>query len=397
MKTALIYLLEANLIFSIGYLYYRFFLAGNKRHLLNRVFLLSLPVAAFGFPLVQFSSSMVTAGGLGFVNELPAVLVGAIAEPTTGSSDLASVVYLSVASLLGLWSVSRIVQLFLRLRRGERRREQGYVLVEGTGLGPASFGPFLIWDEMPELNSESRRLIRDHELAHIRQWHSLDVLYMEVVRAICWFNPLIYRWSRDLQEVHEFLADAAASGTNNVPQLKKLILARTLGVSALPIANHFSSHTQKRIVMLNKSKSRKAWLAYALALPLMFGLFFSTSMVSAQDAKVPSKSEVNGKVDVMPKPLNQLEVVKKIGYPKDAEAAGLEGKVLVQYIVGKAGNVEEVKIIKSDHDILTKAVAKHADEMRFSRGLKDGVAVKTQVVIPFKFALNKAKPAKGGE
>ena len=114
--------------------------------------------------------------------------------------------------------------------------------------------------------------ILTHELSHIRHGHFYDLMLMEIVKIIYWFNPLIYRMGRDLKDIHEFQADEHTlnSGVDST-KYQLLIIQKCVGHQSFALANSFN-HCQikKRITMMNKSKTSKAWCwKVATFLPLL--------------------------------------------------------------------------------------------------------------------------------
>jgi hypothetical protein len=114
--------------------------------------------------------------------------------------------------------------------------------------------------------------ILTHELSHIRQGHFYDLMLMELVKIIYWFNPLIYRMGRDLKDIHEFQADESTinSGVDSA-KYQLLIIQKCVGHQSFALVNSFN-HCQikKRITMMNKSKTSKAWCwKVATFLPLL--------------------------------------------------------------------------------------------------------------------------------
>jgi protein TonB len=99
------------------------------------------------------------------------------------------------------------------------------------------------------------------------------------------------------------------------------------------------------------------------------------------------KSTVPAGELVDPKPMNLKELYQNIGYPDAAKAQKLEGKVIVQVLVGKTGDVEEHKVLKEADPILNEAVLEHLYDLKFEAGTEDGKPVKAWVTIPFAFKL----------
>ena len=116
------------------------------------------------------------------------------------------------------------------------------------------------------------RRILAHEQAHIRLNHFFDLMLLELIKTIHWFNPVVYALIGDLKEIHEFQADQHTLNKGiDATQYQKLIIQKGVGSLRFALANSFN-HCQikKRITMMNKSKNSKAWRwKVATFLPLL--------------------------------------------------------------------------------------------------------------------------------
>jgi len=142
------------------------------------------------------------------------------------------------------------------------------VIVTQSELAFSFFKHVFLGDEIPK---EKEANILAHELVHIKQWHSLDLLFFELMRIVFWFNPLVYVYQSRMSELHEFIADANVAKTNKKEQYQWL-LSEAFQTQNISFINQFfkSSLIKKRIVMLNKKKSSKEnQLKYVLLLPLV--------------------------------------------------------------------------------------------------------------------------------
>ncbi len=160
----------------------------------------------------------------------------------------------------------------LRLFRGSRLTtlEGIQVMIHNADIPAFSFRRrILISRHDFDTNAEA---ILTHELSHIRQGHFYDLMLMEMVKIIYWFNPLIYRMGRDLKDIHEFQADEYTLKTGvDATKYQLLIIQKCIGHQSFALANSFN-HCQikKRITMMNKSKTSKAWCwKVAAFLPLL--------------------------------------------------------------------------------------------------------------------------------
>jgi hypothetical protein len=162
--------------------------------------------------------------------------------------------------------------------------------------------------------------ILTHELSHIRHGHFYDLMLMEMVKIIYWFNPLIYRMGRDLKDIHEFQADEHTlnSGVDST-KYQLLIIQKCVGHQSFALANSFN-HCQikKRITMMNKSKTSKAWCwKVATFLPLLALLLMA---FGKRGESVPEKSSLSEKafapsviVQKQNELTNQIIEIKKDG------------------------------------------------------------------------------------
>ncbi len=364
--------------------YYALFLRKGRQFRFNRFYLLAALPIGFGLPLLSFSNAQPETALLSYT--LPEVVLERTAEAEASFSLNPNLIYWVIGLAVFLLLLVQLGGIIRMAVRGKKFRHVGHTEIQGNHKAPASFGPWLFWNPKWDQDPGSA-LIRAHEVAHIRQYHSVDLVIYRIAGAICWANPFIYLLQRELRRVHECLADEAASRSHQTGtvQLQRLILARQLGVDQLPLVNHFSSHTKHRIIMLNKSQSPFQRLAMALVLPLLAGLFTvaSYTQVNAQNHTAPVPTE---EVTEMPQYTNMAEFRKSVGYPKDAVAAGIEGKVIIKMLVGTDGSVESHEFLKGE-EVFKKAIDKHIDELKFTPGIKDGKKVRTYVTLPMVFKL----------
>jgi len=197
---------------------------------------------------------------------------------------------MSVATLIFLF---KIVKLY-RIKQKNPKRWQGNVLLVKLIKSTAAFSFFntiFLGEEIPETE---KLTICEHELVHIKERHTLDLLYFEVFRILFWFNPLIYMYQSRIKELHEYVADAKAVKQNGKTDYYQSLLKQVFDVNNVSFTNTFfkKSLIKKRIAMLQKSKSRRKHLIkYALLIPLIFGMLIYTSTEVRAQEKVETKTE----------------------------------------------------------------------------------------------------------
>lgn len=185
---------------------------------------------------------------------------------------------IGVCYLLGRL-ITQILSLFRLIKKSKVfKGHNTFTLVETTeNCTPFSFFNYIVYN--PSLHSyEETQLILEHEKAHCRQIHSLDILLTHLLCTLLWINPFVWLYKTLIQQNLEFLADdAAIQHTNSLKDYQYTMVHLTGNPGFSSISNHFfNSLIKKRIVMLNKSKSNKYnRLKIAVILPLLALFLYS--------------------------------------------------------------------------------------------------------------------------
>ena len=190
----------------------------------------------------------------------------------------------------GLWTIRGLYT------KGIKEDKEGYTLITTPKDHlPFSFMKCVFVSDTLELKKEYEQIIR-HEITHVEGRHSLDILFLEIINVLFWFNPLIYLFKTALRQTHEYLADAAVVKDTSRRTYGTLLLKQSL--SGLQIAlthQFFHSHIKKRITMMYQKKSgRSAWLKYTLTLPVLALLFF---IFSGYKSTVYTSSDFSNDID----------------------------------------------------------------------------------------------------
>ena len=269
MNTLLLYLLQVIVTSGILYGYYHFALRNKKFHRYNRFYLLAATVVSITVPFlnipVYFSQSATESS---FVFQTLTVIssagsenpVVAVANPETHTSlftwkNLSSLFYILIATLVLL----RIVFSLLKIRRIvksnpiEQLDKIHFVNTSEPGT-PFSFFRWLFWNKKIELQSEKGEQIFRHELFHIKQGHSWDTIYMELLAVVFWINPFFHLMKKELKAIHEFLADQFAVSENTKWQYAELLLMQALNTNQQLVNPFFHNQIKRRIAMLTTSK-----------------------------------------------------------------------------------------------------------------------------------------------
>lgn len=295
MKTFLIYILESTVCIGVFYLLFRLLIRKETSFAVNRATLLTIVVASVIVPLVQlpqllqtpvhvelipeFSESKIQIQNLpGTKNTASYEVQPTISEPSPTTNELMIPLetllrYFYLAGLLValLLFIRNIIQIFLLSRKATVQQMDGFRLLIVVREVPSfAFGRSVI---ISQTDYDAHGLaILAHEQAHIRLNHFVDLLLLELVRTIHWFNPAVYALIGDMKEIHEFQADEQTLHSGiDAKQYQLLIIQKGVGPRRFALANSFN-HCQikKRITMMNKQKTSKAWRwKVATFLPLL--------------------------------------------------------------------------------------------------------------------------------
>ena len=288
--TQLIYVIKTLVISGLLYTYFWFFLRNRFFHSFNRLFLICIPLFSLLLPalhlnLPEFWNRSATSSPI----HLLGVAQGGFEEVVTIYAKRNSGNFLSwewIALMLTLFVSTMLFVRFLRTirhLRNLRRNKTLMLLPEATVYfvsekgTPFSFFRSIFWGEEMEINNREGRQILRHELFHVRNHHSLDMIGMEIISILCWFNPFFHLIGRELKLIHEYAADACAVNETNEYEYAGLLFTKVSG-RPFPLTNpFFKNQIKRRIAMITKSnKNKKALLGRFMILPvlaLLIGLF----------------------------------------------------------------------------------------------------------------------------
>lgn len=292
MSTALLYLLKVNGLLLFFWLFYRMFLKKETFYGFNRWYFLTAIAAAFIFPLITFTQTIrieekpVAEIPMFHVNEQASAPVKTAAAPPylAQMPEWQEVLFYTLSFtgiLLVLISVFKICLLFFNIRKLPG--------ITGTNIRITNkehnVYSFYQWIVVPEniFNWPDYQMVIDHENVHLSQKHTLDLILIELVAKVFWFNPLIKYFQKDVNINLEFLVDDIMVQKHEaVSYQKSLLFVRNR--NHLTFTNAFSSSDlKKRIVQLNTLKSspmKKFKILITAPVLLLFFSIFQTETVA---------------------------------------------------------------------------------------------------------------------
>jgi hypothetical protein len=299
------YITQVLLFQTLFLVIYDFILKKETFFQWNRAYLIVTSVFAYLIPLIRIDkvSSYVQQT---IAVELPTVFISPETifldavnlNDTSGNFFGAHYIYyigIFIASLLFLFKLNQINK---KIRENKVLKTKAYKLVLLSNQTKAfSFFKYLfLGDSIPK---NKHKHIIEHELIHIKQKHSIDLLLFELQRIIFWFNPFSYLYQNRISALHEYIADSKTIDETDKSSFFENLLSQTFQIEKFSFVNNFykKSLLKKRIIMATKNKSKHILkLKYLLLLPILGIMFIYTSGFSTFN-KVDDKIEHLNKIN----------------------------------------------------------------------------------------------------
>ena len=292
------YILKSAVTLALLYSLFYFFLKKETFHKFNRVCLIFTLVASLVLPLVHISTSHPSAvnqavmASTTYVTTLPTIVVTPETKaPLLTWNDVLACIYWIGLCVMLLYLALQIVQTYLLIKGGLRHTDKfgNTVILKDDVKSPFSIFHFIVMSV--EDYENHRQNILTHEQEHIRMCHSYDLLLLEVVKVIQWFNPFVWFLENDLKALHEYQADEAVINQGiDAKQYQQLLVVKAVGNRLQPFANNLRRGSlKKRIIMMYQKKSNRWMMLKALFIIPMtcFAIYaFANSEANKQVQKV---------------------------------------------------------------------------------------------------------------
>lgn len=302
---SILQILVFQFLFLVGY---DLFLKQESFFGLNRAYLLLSPVFGIVLPFISIDLIQQNLSPEFFV-QMPAILVAKSVSEADGAVIAWPILLKSIwilGMLISTFVFSFKLYKILKLRSvGVSRNFEGvdFTILPNTDAAFSCFNKVYVGEKISKGN---RRSIIAHEKVHVKQMHSLDLLYFEVLRIVLWFNPLVYLFQNRISVLHEYIADAeVVDHHNSKREYYQNLLSEVFQISEISFVNSFfkESLIKNRIIMLQKTKSPKIKLIkYLLLLPLIGVILTYTACSDASDNLEHDEQQITNLDLVSPTP-----------------------------------------------------------------------------------------------
>ena len=283
----LIYDAKVAVLIVVFYMFYRLMLSRETFHRVNRVVLLLTAIASFVLPLCVITLHKTVTLAVRPTVSVGEFQVGVVEEtrPELWQMVLPYLFIIGVVLTLG-HTVGSIVKVMLLIRKSERHPQPDGTIVCVTGnadVSPFSWMRYIVMNR-DDYEAQDAAILA-HERGHIRLRHSWDVVLVDLLTALQWFNPAMWMLRQDLRAIHEYEADGEVLSQGiNARQYQYLLISKASGIGGYSIANGISHSTLKnRITMMLHKKSERSSLLKLLALIPIVGLALTLNARTVTD------------------------------------------------------------------------------------------------------------------
>lgn len=424
----MLYLLQVNVGLILFYALYKLVCTRDTFFRSRRFILIVSLVLPFILPFIdvrewlESRDRMIMLTHFDYSAVLPEIVVGSEAVETgnrvfvlsewIGYLYLAGVVVLLVRLAVQAFSLYRLI-----VSMPEKEINGVRIKCLNDPSGPFSFFGWIFMNPAAVKEDEISEILT-HEMAHVKQHHSVDVLLAEMVSICCWMNPFAWLLKREVRLNLEFLADRKVMEAGFATKSYQYHLLGLAYNHKYGLSNNFNfSHLKQRIIMMNKKKSNATGhIKYALFVLPAFALLVAGNISCSQDAsqtedakeevvapvspeakEAPAdstaKEEVFMVAEQMPEfPGGMKELLKflqdNLKYPENAMKNNVQGRVIVQFVVEKDGTLTEFKVARSvDPDLDAEALRVLQTMPKWKPGMQRGKIVRVKFTVPVSFKL----------
>jgi TonB family protein len=422
MNALLIYMIKVAVYTAGFFLVYRLLLSRDTMYGRNRGFIILSVISALILPLITIS----TARSINipvFIRVFSEIFVTGTGNKNSSSildvTGLSGynwlfIIYLAGVAVSGSKLIIDFIELIFLI---SHHRTRGNRIIRFNGFNTAGFSAFGHVFVNNRLSQEETDEIIKHEKNHLNHHHSFDIVFIEIVKALQWFNPFIHLFGRSLRAIHEYQADEECiTHGMSVSNYQKLLFNQVFKSKVFTITNSFSNPSliKKRMIMMTKKRSQAlANLKLLMVLPVIAAVLILISSCSQKNKTSDTGIEAAPPPPPPPPPVGDISsdtpletadympvfkggdaalldyIAKNTIYPEAAMTKGTQGKVIVSFVIEADGSVDRVNVVQGvDPELDKEAIRVVSSLPAFEKpGINDGKPVAVRFQIPINFAL----------
>jgi GldM C-terminal domain/BlaR1 peptidase M56/Gram-negative bacterial TonB protein C-terminal len=433
------YLLKVMICSGVLTGYYWLALRNKLFHSWNRFYLLAAVVTSLLLPFIKIS----------FITEpqpenLPAYTIlqsvttnevwfpdqTTVATETFTKEQASILLYMLVSIALFITLLVTLLRIKKLLTAYEHWKMKDLTFVDTDAKGtPFSFLHYIFWNREIDFESAQGQQIFKHELIHVKEKHSVDKLFLQLVLIVFWINPFFWIIRKELTMIHEFIADRKSVKDSDASALAAMILTAAFPGHTLSLTNpFFYSPIKRRLLMLSKLQNPKVgYISRLLLLPLLTVLFTAFALkIKKNDAassiplsekslsvEIPTGDGLKTTIDLSVKQSNSTDTIpekkSEVSLSKTESNADFKGGIkewnkyvetflephistlekdsrsvnngcMLQFTVQKDGSITDIQVITNTESELAKiSVELLKNSPKWQPALENGAPVATIV------------------
>ncbi|MEY3820839.1 MAG: hypothetical protein RL337_1020 [Bacteroidota bacterium] len=382
MYPTLYYLLQVLVCSAVLMVYYLLVLRNKKFHQYNRFYLLGVALVSWIVPLIKIVWEQQHAG-IQQIDLLHVVAAGntnveallASKQASFNWLSILSNIYVAVSLFLATAMVFALFRIYKMYKSHECNNLQQFYLVMTREKGtPFSFFSYIFWNAEIDIQTPAGKQILQHELTHVTQYHSIDKIVIQLNLIAGWFNPFFWLLKKELDMIHEFIADKKSVEHGDTASLAQMLLTTAYPSQQFPLTNpFFFSPIKRRLKMLTNVKNPSfSYARRIVVLPLLSIVVLLFSFRTKEEKIIA--------------PVSMMDTTKKVmivqGYkisPEDtliASKGNNKSVVIKMDAAGGASNGQKPLFIL-DGEVISESVMKVIDPNKIEsiNILKDASAI----------------------
>ena len=402
------YLLELSVIHVALILGYWFFLRKERQYAKMRFYLIASTLLAIAIPFLKLPKLL-------FNNHEPidalpmeaisadAITMAPAADVSTWGYDIFIWIYVAGSVFFLSKFLSGVLYLIWLERQSSHEKFRDLHIRRVRNIkGSFTFFNWIFLSNEIDPHQHDYEVILKHEKAHASLGHTYDLMFFEVFKVCFWWLPTAWIIIKEIKKIHEYQADATALKSCDVDHYSSILISSTLKTNGLSLASSFHDGLiLKRLTAMKlQAKNVSPWKIVSLSAlcALLFTVFAcSEEKTEATLSESQMQEEIFTVVEAQPEFKGGPDafygyIRKEIMYPLQAREKGIEGRVDVQFVIGKDGSISDVGVINGiGAGCDEEAVRVVQNAPRFKPGSQNGNPVRVRMVVPIVFKLNEGK------
>lgn len=392
----ILFLLKSAVLLLMFLFFYLLFLQKEKIFFFNRWFLLLAMLASLVIPIISISSQTIGYKSvlLQTINLQNAIVIKDSSVVTFNFLKVFSIIYLLGLAYFAVRFFNNLYDIFTVIKNSEKiySAKDRLILLENQVV-PHSFFHFIFLNKNDYYNQKIAPEIIFHEKMHGNQLHSLDVLLVEILKIVFWFNPIFKFYKNAIQLNHEFLADQTTiQNHQDIAHYQNTLLEYISIKSNQNLACNVNfSITKKRFMMMTKNSNPTTKLFKKLLIVPLFlvAIAVFSNQSFAQNDPVFTELGANGIKPDFPGGIKAFYSYFLKNFKLPQNAGSLKARIQTTFVIEKDGSVSDIKILKSSANKFDEQIIQTLkNSPKWIAGKKNGMPVRMLYKLPISIVLD---------